>query len=219
MPPATTRYSNPDIFIELEDDLVRLNTNPSYIVIAGDFNAHIGSHVEHQSHVHNLDVNKYLDVDDDNDEMQCQEPRFQSRSSVDTKFNDYGKKLLDVCSNNDLYVMNGRVGSDRNIGKATFKDSKSVIDYVIVSPEILCDNTEFNVLDFDYLFSDIHCVIKTQISLCINCSGNDENTPIKTHIEGVGCLASHPKPMSLFNLSICHTLTVLYNPYKKGKSM
>ena len=84
--------------------------------------------------------------------MQCQETRFQSRSSVDTKFNDYGEKLLNVCGNNDLYVMNGRVGSDCNIGKATCKDSKSVIDYVIVSPEILCDDTEFNIVDFDCFF-------------------------------------------------------------------
>ena len=58
LPPATSRYSNPDIFNELEDDLARLNTNPSYIVMAGDFNAHIGRHIEHPSHVHNLDVNE-----------------------------------------------------------------------------------------------------------------------------------------------------------------
>ena len=76
LPPATSRYSNSDIFNELEDDLARHNTNPSYIVMAGDFNAHIGSHIEHPSHVHNLDVNEYLDFDDDNDEMQCQETRF-----------------------------------------------------------------------------------------------------------------------------------------------
>ena len=140
-----------------------------------------------------MDVNEYLDVDDDNDEMQCQEINFQGRSSVDTKFDDYGKKILNVCSTNDLYAMNGREGSVCNIGRATCKDSKSIIDYVIVSPEILCDNTEFNILDFDCLFSDIHCAIKTQISLCINYSENDENTPIKTHSEGVECLASHTK--------------------------
>ena len=93
--------------------------------------------------------------------------------------------LLNVCSNNYLYVMNGRVGSDCNIGKATCKDSKSVIDYVIVSPEILCDYTEFNIVYFDCLFSDIHCAIKTQISLCINYSENDENTPDKNHSDGV----------------------------------
>ena len=50
-------------------------------------------HIEHPWHVHNLDVNEYLDFDDDNDEMQCQETRFQSRSSVDTKLDDYGKQI------------------------------------------------------------------------------------------------------------------------------
>ena len=79
--------------------------------------------------------------------------------------------------------MNGRVGSDCNIGKAACKDSKSVIDYLIVSPEILCDNTEFNIVDF----SDIHCAIKTQINLCINYSENDEKTPDKNHSDGVEC--------------------------------
>ena len=89
--------------------------------------------------------------------------------------------------------MDGRVGSDCNIEKATSKDSKSVIDYGIVSLEILCDDTEFNIVYFDCLFSDIHCAIKTQISLCINYSENDENTPIKNYSDGVECLASHPK--------------------------
>ena len=35
--------------------------------------------------------------------------------------------------------------------------------------------------------------METQISLCINYSENDENTPIKTHCEGVECLVSYPK--------------------------
>ena len=89
--------------------------------------------------------------------------------------------------------MSGRVGSDCNIGKTTRKDSKSVIDDVIVSPEILCDITEFNMLNCDLLFSDIHCAIKTKINLYLNYSEKDENTTIKTHSEGVECLASHPK--------------------------
>ena len=86
--------------------------------------------------------------------------------------------------------MNGRLGSDCDIGEATCKESKSVIDYVIVSPEIPCDDTEFNIVDFDCSFSDIHCAIKTQISLCINYSENDENTPIKNHSDGVFSLPS-----------------------------
>ena len=97
----------------------------------------------------------------------------------------------------------------------------------MVSPEIKCDNNELNMLDHECLFSDILCAIKPQISLCINYSEIDKNTSIKNRIENVEWLASHPKtvqwdktkPLSLFSLSICQTLRVLCNPYKKGKSI
>jgi hypothetical protein len=35
--------------------------------------------------------------------------------------NGYGKKLLDFCKGNNLFIVNGRIGDDRNKGKAFSK--------------------------------------------------------------------------------------------------
>ena len=43
------------------------------------------------------------------------------RSSVDKYVNNYGKRLLDLCKLLDMFIVNGRVGSDAQIGKATCK--------------------------------------------------------------------------------------------------
>jgi acid phosphatase class B len=50
----------------------------------------------------------------------------------DSVKNHYGSRLLDlhVCKGNDLFIINGRIGNDKGIGKLTCKNS-SVVDYVI----------------------------------------------------------------------------------------
>ena len=54
------------------------------------------------------------------------------RSNQDTKpVNKNGERLLDLCQNHNLFIVNGRFGDDANIDKTTCKDV-SVIDYAIV---------------------------------------------------------------------------------------
>jgi hypothetical protein len=48
----------------------------------------------------------------------------------DSVKNHYGSRLLDLCKGNDLFIINGRIGNDKDIGKLTCKNS-SVVDYVI----------------------------------------------------------------------------------------
>ena len=78
-----------------------------------------------------------------------------------------------------LYIFNGRVGSDRSIGSYT-TSRKSVVDYTIGSPSILSKCVNFTVLDFDPLFSDIHCAL--QFSLKSNntdtCTISESDVPI-----------------------------------------
>ena len=42
----------------------------------------------------------------------------------------------DFCKNNDLYIVNSRLGSDKNIGEVTCRN-RSTVDYVIASVNIL----------------------------------------------------------------------------------
>ena len=91
------------------------------------------------------------------------------RASKDRKTNIHGLALLDICRNNELFVLNGRLGRDKNFGELTFRNT-SLIDYVISSVNSfkLVDN--FCVQENDPLFSDgnaflewsfrAHCISK-----------------------------------------------------------
>jgi hypothetical protein len=41
------------------------------------------------------------------------------RINKDSDKNHYGSRLLDLCKGNDLFIINGRIGNDKGIGKLT----------------------------------------------------------------------------------------------------
>ena len=71
------------------------------------------------------------------------------RSSQDKgRPNALGYQLIDFCKNNDMIILNGRLGSDKGIRKVTRKEC-SVVDYAIVSPLMLPYFRKFETLDCD----------------------------------------------------------------------
>ena len=74
-----------------------------------------------------------------------------------------GRKLLNFCQLNGLRIANGRLGSDKSVGKYTYvvKNGRSVIDYAIVNPYLLDGICNFHVDDPNIL-SD-HCMIQFSI--------------------------------------------------------
>ena len=73
-----------------------------------------------------------------------------NRANCDKQTNNNGHWLLDICKNNNLFIVNGRIGKDTSIGAPTFCD-RSTMNYTIVSAEcfkILC---EFELLELDFL--------------------------------------------------------------------
>ena len=58
--------------------------------------------------------------------------------------------------------MNGRLGSDKGIGKVTSKEC-SVVDYAITSLVMLPYFRKFEILDFDPIYSDVHCAVSFPI--------------------------------------------------------
>ena len=59
-----------------------------------------------------------------------------------------------MCINSDVFIMNRRIGNDKNVGKNTSHD-KTLIDYAIGSAEMLCKCQNLEVNDFNPLFSDV----------------------------------------------------------------
>ena len=56
--------------------------------------------------------------------------------SQDKNINNNGYKLIDICINNNLFILNGRFGKDKEIGKCMFRE-QSLIDYTICSVNVI----------------------------------------------------------------------------------
>ena len=78
------------------------------------------------------------------------------RSNQDNTVYQYGHKLLDMCKHLDLYIVNGRFGEDKDGGKTTSKNV-STVDFCIVTKDIFHKIEQFEVKEFDDMWSDIHC--------------------------------------------------------------
>ena len=44
------------------------------------------------------------------------------KSVQDKVINNEGNKLIDICKSNNLFILNGRCGTDKNIGAMTFRN-------------------------------------------------------------------------------------------------
>ena len=80
-------------------------------------------------------------------------------------------KLIDICINNDLFILNGRFGKDKSLGKCTFR-GKSLIDYTICCINCLNLLSDFEVGDTDSLLSNGHSLLKW--SVCANLENKNE---------------------------------------------
>ena len=78
------------------------------------------------------------------------------------KKNNHGFKLIDTCKNNNLTLLNGRYGQDKNVGELTFRES-SVIDYAITSSKGVEFLQNFCITEVDRLFSDGHALLSLKI--------------------------------------------------------
>lgn len=89
--------------------------------------------------------------------------------------NNYGKLLLQLCKNFNLFIVNGRFGTDKGIGAYTCKHG-SVVDYCIASRHLLPHVLDFAIDSFDSIFSDVHsCLTITIAKRTQHCTTNTEN--------------------------------------------
>ena len=85
----------------------------------------------------------------------------RKRVNKDKIINENGKDLINLCKRNSMIIINGRTGSDREIGEVTFqsKNGKSTIDYCIASPDFIPHIQDFQVDILDQNLSDKHSPI------------------------------------------------------------
>ncbi|VDI65868.1 Hypothetical predicted protein [Mytilus galloprovincialis] len=156
IPPENSLYKITDALNELEQELLKLSVNYKFIMLVGDFNSRTASDIDFS----NI-VNSKHDIVSDSDlcydySNTLQELNMLSiRKSKDISKNTYGNALLDICKNNNLFILNGRVNGDKE-GIFTCRSS-SVVDYFICSFELLDHVVNMHVDTFSSLYSDVHC--------------------------------------------------------------
>ena len=142
---------NLDILPQLEKD-IEYYSNLGDILIKGDMNARIGTETNQIDN-----NNKYINI-----------PHYVShnkisRQSYDNKSNARGKELLDMCISSNLSILNGQTFGDY-LGKFTcFQyNGNSVVDYCLVSDNLVHNILYFHVHDHNPLLSD-HARISTKL--------------------------------------------------------
>ena len=145
----------------------------------------------------------------------------QTRCNSDHSVYSYGKVLLNLCISSNLRIVNGRIGTDRNVGEFTCYSPRgcSVVDYFVVSAHLMSYISDMSVSDHSE-YSD-HCPIilslKSQITSITppkpiqKCDAtNDGVSPDRLHLKlngrdrvaeshgegegvGVGCAPSRAK--------------------------
>jgi hypothetical protein len=171
LPPENSRFFTDDHFNSFENEISQKCNDYKYVYLAGDTNSRTGTlrdYIRSDSH-----LNEILDIDLDLQTQLDKHIVLQNqgipldRASMDNRSNTHGFRLLDICKNNNIFILNGRLFSDHNKGVFTFRD-KSVIDYAIASAECFQNITNFEILETDTLFSDGHSALSWEINISNN---------------------------------------------------
>ena len=159
-PPEDSPYADSSTLDLIENAIVELTSHNdnTQLCLMGDFNARTGQlsdNIRIDDH-DDLIANDLFFDNDDNSVTDCSlsTPRVNS----DKHINNRGRRLIELCRSLNLIIMNGRYGKDSQVGKKTCKNS-STVDYVIISAHCIESVSDFAVMDFEPLFSDIHCPI------------------------------------------------------------
>lgn len=139
-PEYSSIHSEEDIFNVLDNEICKFRDEHDFakILLMGDFNGYTATQPDYL-----MDGSgKYDSFSDDNEPP---EPRNRANKDV-RNLNNYGKSVLNLCIAANLYIVNGRVGADKD-GEYTcyFGDTPSTIDYLLADRDLFAFFKEFCV--------------------------------------------------------------------------
>ena len=143
---------------------INIFKNNGNVFICGDLNARTG--VDPDFIVNDSDKHVPLDP------SYIIDSNILQRNSEDTKVDDRGKQVNELCISSRMRILNGRILGD-SFGKFTCQKptGASVVDYMFASEELLKDIIYFHVHPFQPVFSDCH----SKISVCIKATVKHNN--------------------------------------------
>jgi len=179
LPPTGSRYLDEDELLLFENEICQICTEHKYCIFVGDINARTARIPDFVSADEFLA--DYFNFDDDtlsafNRTQLLEKWGFSlSRVSSDSKTNAHGHMFIELCKNNSLFILNGRVGQDKNNGQFTYRET-SVIDYAFSTPECFEFFEDFAVIETDALFSDGHNLLSLTLNTRVGVRGAGEKT-------------------------------------------
>ena len=160
IPPENTRYSCNDPYTEIQNELVSLCPDLNYCILFGDLNSRTGKLTEY------IEIDNFLLTELGLEELENEYANelfyFETanistqRTTTDKDTNNYGYKLIEFCKANSFYILNGRLGSDKNRGATTCR-SASTADYFI------CDTKLFPFTVNLYMYVDNYCPLLSDV--------------------------------------------------------
>ncbi|CAG2203871.1 unnamed protein product [Mytilus edulis] len=163
IPPSNSSYTlrtnfDKQIFEKLEADIAKYSISGD-VILMGDLNAHINcKELDFITNEVDDSLDNFLPTNYVADSV-C---KFRN-TQVHQKTNNYGKLILDLCTESQLRILKGRTLGDSK-GKITFYNHNgvSIDDYCLCSSEFLPNIVNFSVGQFEPTISD-HCPISITI--------------------------------------------------------
>lgn len=158
-----------DIWHQLESDIEELSTKGS-IILCGDMNSRTG------------EICDFIQCDSDNNRYPLPDnycfDNFRNRQSYDKVILKQGRRLVNACINNNLYILNGRTLGDVHGNYTCFTyNGCSTVDYIICS-KVLFKHVIYMKVNKLTVYSD-HCSIEMKISLPIKLNENKDTEQIR----------------------------------------
>lgn len=157
-------------YFNLISDGLRMYSELGDIAILGDLNARTGTRADF---VENVNLERYLDLP----EVDKLPDKYAVRSSLDNHVNNYGIKLLSLCKENNVFIMNGRLepGKLTSYNLIQRRTAASIVDYCITDLNVfnmlqnMCvhDLTEFSdhcCITFDIFFEHVNVICNEEIT-------------------------------------------------------
>lgn len=173
IPPHGSRYASEDPFLEMQETLFKYCSKGSNdnLLIFGDINSRSSNLADYvQLDYHICNSNGLRDLFEENIKILKFFETYKiplNRTTADYNINAYGSSLLEFCKNNNFFILNGRIGSDYADPKLTCKE-RSTVDYFLSTANVFEYLKNFQVLEFDNLFSDAHCAVSLTLTLKCN---------------------------------------------------
>ena len=165
IPPENSRFLINYELMTLEIEITETCSKYKCVVLTGDFNTRTSNLPDYMSP--DTVLADFFDFDSQTERFFNPDSELtnysvaRDRKSKDTKTNNnHGYKKLDICKNNNLFLVNGRIDCDKAVGNYTFRNI-SVLDYCIVSLKMFEFYQDFEVVETDPLFSDGHCLLRS----------------------------------------------------------